>query len=140
MFGIIKLVFIVLLCFSRSLATTLFDLKNHVELNYYPFRVNPDKCSRSCNSIDDLSTKICVTSKTKDINVKVFDTITNKNEAKTIVKHISCDYKCKFNSATCNSDPKWNSDTCQCECKKYRKCKKNIVGVLAHLFARMSSI
>ena len=28
--------------------------------------------------------------------------ITNKNEAKTITKHISCDCKCKFNNTTCN--------------------------------------
>ena len=26
--------------------------------------------------------------------------ITNKNEGKTMAKHISCDYKCKFNSTT----------------------------------------
>ena len=36
--------------------------------------------------------------KTKDINVKVFNMITNKNEAKTITKYILCDCKCKFNS------------------------------------------
>ena len=42
--------------------------------------------------------------KAKDINVKVFEMIANKNEAKTMTKHISCDCKCKFNSATCNSN------------------------------------
>ena len=35
--------------------------------------------------------------KAKDINVKVFDMITNKNEAKTMTQHISCYCKCKFN-------------------------------------------
>ena len=44
--------------------------------------------------------------------------ITNKNEAKTMAKHISSDCKCNFNSATCNSNEKWNNKTCQCECKK----------------------
>ena len=34
---------------------------------------------------------------------------TNKNEAKTMVRHISCDCKCKFNSATCNLSQKWNN-------------------------------
>ena len=47
-----------------------------------------DKYSGSCNSVDDLSTKICVPSKTKDISVKVFNMLTNKNEAKALVKHI----------------------------------------------------
>ena len=51
--------------------------------------------------------------------------LTNKNEAKTMTKHISCDCKCKFNSTTCNSNQKWNNKTCQCECKNYHKCKKD---------------
>ena len=54
--------------------------------------------------------------KTKDINVKAFNMITNKNEAKTISKRISCDCKCEFNSATCNSNQKWNNETRQCNC------------------------
>ena len=37
----------------------------------------------------------------KSIHVKGFNMITNENEAKTMTKHISCDCKCKFNSATC---------------------------------------
>ena len=50
---------------------------------------------------------------------------TNSNEAKTIIKHISCDFKCKFNSTRCNSNQKWNNDKCQCECNTYRACRKN---------------
>ena len=56
--------------------------------------INLDKCSGSCNSVDDLSTKISIESKTKDVNVKVSNMITiNKwiNETKIMVKHISCD-------------------------------------------------
>ena len=60
-----------------------------------------------------------------DINVKTFNTITNKNEVKTMAKDISCDYKCKFNSTTCSSNQKWNNKTCQCECKNYCTCKKD---------------
>ena len=36
--------------------------------------------------------------KTEGINVKALNMTTNKNEAKTITKHISRDCKCKFNS------------------------------------------
>ena len=50
--------------------------------------------------------------------------IKNNNEAKTIVKHISCDFKCKFNSTTCNSNKKWINNKCQCECKNYQTHKK----------------
>ena len=64
--------------------------------------VSLDKCNGSCNAIDDLSTKICVPSETKDVNVKVFRMITRINEVKSLVKHFSCDCKCKFDSTTCN--------------------------------------
>ena len=103
------------------ISPTLIDL-NPVELKYYPFMISLDKCSGSCNV---LSPKKCVPKETKDINVKVFNMITNKNEAKEMTKHISCDCKCKFNSTPCNLNQKWNNRTCQCECKNYRKCKKN---------------
>ena len=35
---------------------------------------------------------------------QAFNVITNKDEAKVMVEHISCDCKSKFNSATCNSE------------------------------------
>ena len=57
----------------------LFNL-NPVELNYYPFPFSLDKCNGSCNAADELSTKKCVPSKTKDINVKVFNVSRNINE------------------------------------------------------------
>ena len=63
--------------------------------------ISLDKCNGCCNAVDDLSRNICVPSETKDINIEVFNTITKINEAKTLVKHISRDCKCQFNSATC---------------------------------------
>ena len=119
MFSLIKQAFIALLSFSKSLATkyvslnnepcmirlTLIDI-NPFELKYYPFMINLCKCSGRCHSVDDLSTKIYGPSKTKDINVKVFNMITNINESETLVKYISCDCKCKFDSTTCSSNQK----------------------------------
>ena len=72
-----------------------------------------------------LSPKICVPKETKDINLKAFNMIANKDEAKAMTEHISCDCKCKFNSTTCNSNQKWNNKACQCECKNYHKCEKD---------------
>ena len=86
---------------------------------------NLDKSNGSYNAINDLSTKIYVPGITKDVNVKVFNMITRRNEAKMLVKRISCDCKCKFNSSTSNSNQKWNNDKCQCESKKYRVCKED---------------
>ena len=31
--------------------------------------------------------------------------ITNKNEVKAMKEPVSCDFKCKFNSTKCNSNP-----------------------------------
>ena len=47
--------------------------------------------------------------------------ITNKDETKAVTEHISCNCKYKFNSATCNSNQRWNNEKCQCECKNYQK-------------------
>ena len=81
---------------------TIIDM-NPFELKYYPFMISLNKCAESCN---DLSPKICVLKETKDINVKAFDMITNKGEAKAMTEHISCDCKFKFTSTTCNSNKK----------------------------------
>ena len=83
------------------------------------------KFSGSCNAASDLSSKIYVPSKTKKANVKITNIIENRNEAKTLVKHISCDCKCKFDSKTCNSNKKQNNDKCQCGCKNYHTCKSD---------------
>ena len=74
-----------------------------IDLNPFELNIYLDKCSGNCNATDDLSTKRYVSSKTKDINFKLFNTITRINEAETLIKYVSCDFKCKFNSRTCNS-------------------------------------
>ena len=73
--------------------------------------ISLDKCIGSCNAVDDLFAKICVPNETNDVDVKVFNMVTKINEAKTMVKHISCDYKCKLDSATLTSNQKWNNKT-----------------------------
>ena len=71
--------------------------------------------------------KICVLKNTKDINFKVFNIITNKNEAKSMPKHTSCDCKCKFSSTLCNSKQKWDNKSREYQCKNYRTYKKNYI-------------
>ena len=113
---------------------TLIDL-NPVENKYYQFMINLNKCTGSYNV---LFLKICVEKETRDINVKEFNMITNKNKDKAMIEHILCHCKCKFNSTICNSNQKSNNKTCQWECKNYRMCKK--VGFLAHVFVRIVSV
>ena len=87
-------------CMTRR---TLIDL-NSIELNYYPFLISLDKCNGGYNADDDLSKKIYVLCNAKNINLKVFHMITRINEAKTLVKHILCDCKCKSDSTAYNSN------------------------------------
>ena len=50
--------------------------------------ISLNKCTGSCNV---LSPKMCVPKETKGINVKAFNMITNKDEAKAMAEYISCD-------------------------------------------------
>ena len=74
---------------------TFIDM-NLGELKYYSSMVSLNKCTGKCYV---LSPKPCVPKETKDINVKAFNMITSKNEAKTMTEHILFDCKCKFISA-----------------------------------------
>ena len=97
-------------------------------LRYYPFAVNLYRFFRSFNTLNNLSNKVCVASKTEDLNLSVFNMITRINQSKTLTKHISCKCKFKFDGRKCNSNQKWNNDKCWCEGKNpnnHRVCEKD---------------
>ena len=56
-----------------------------INLIYYPFMIILNKCTKSSNV---LSPKICVSKETKVTNVRVFNMIINKYEAKAMREHI----------------------------------------------------
>ena len=43
------------------------------------------------------------------------------NELKTLIRHIPCEYKCKFDSRKFNSNQKWNNYKCRCLPKNSKK-------------------
>ena len=103
MFIFINQVSTVLLSFSSSLATNFLSLIdgpcmvrsslidiNTIVLKYYPFMISLDKIAGNCNV---LFPKICFPKERKDINVKVFNMISNKTEAQAMTKRISCECK-----------------------------------------------
>ena len=50
------------------------------------------------------------------------------NKSKTLTKYLSCKRKYKFYCKKCNSNQKWNTIKCQCECKNLKEhyvCKKD---------------
>ena len=118
MFGIIKEMFIGLLTdvvsasnhtkrvslSNQNMGFNLHPNENSQEFHYYWFTVKLDKYVGSCNTLNDLSNKVCVPNKTQDLNLNVFNIITEINESKTVTKHRSCERKCKFDKRSCNSD------------------------------------
>ena len=98
-------------------------------LRYGPFAINLDRWVRSCNTLNGLSNKAWVPKKTEDLNLKIFNMITETNESKTLTKHISCELKCKFDE--CKNVKIW---------KNIMFPKKIIFGVLLHLIVKMVNI
>ena len=68
------------------------------ELWYYPSVVNLDKCAGSCNTLDDLSSRVCVPNETEDLNLHFLNMITAINKSRALTKHISYKCKCTFDS------------------------------------------
>ena len=58
------------------------------ELYQYPFAAKLGQCVRNCNTLNDLSNKVCVSNKTQDLNLSALDIITGINESKTLTKRI----------------------------------------------------
>ena len=52
---------------------------------FYPYSIKINKCSRSCNNINDPFAKLCVPDITKNINVKVFNLMSRINETRQMV-------------------------------------------------------
>ena len=63
----------------------------------------------------------------ENLNLSVFNMITEINESKALTKHISSECKCRFDGRKCNSDQWWNNNKCCCECKKRHVTEKNNV-------------
>ena len=93
--------------------------------------IKSDRCTGSCNILNDLYNKVCVPNKTEGLNLSAFNIITRTNESKTLTEQISCKSKYKFDGKSCNSDQWWNNDKCRCECKKCDACEKDYVWNLA---------
>ena len=104
-FGLIKAIFIRLLtdivsasnhakcvllsnqkCMAQPTLINLHPNEYSQEFHYYPFTVKLDRSVGSCNTLSDLSNKLCVPSKTEDLNLNVFNMSSRINESKNINK------------------------------------------------------
>ena len=95
----------------------IIDVNNN-EPVLYPYSIKINKCSGSCNNINDPYSKLCVPDIIKNINVKVFNLMSRINETRQIIWHETCKCVCRLTSAVCNSRQIWNEGKCRCECKE----------------------
>ena len=98
---------------------------------FYPFSINVNKCSGSCNNINYPYAKLCVPDVVKNINVKVFNLMSFTNQAKHIEWHKTCKFKFKFDLSVCNNKQRWNKGKCKCECREElidkERCNKGFI-------------
>ena len=88
------------------------------EALFYPYNVQVNKCSGSCNTLDNLIEKLRVPNIIKGLNMKVYNILTMLNETRTVLWHESCKCVCKLNSSVCNNKQIYNSNTCRCDCNE----------------------
>ena len=88
------------------------------EASFYPYNVQANKCSGSCNTLEDPMARLCVPNIIKNVNMKVYNFLKRLNETRNVLWHESCKCMCKLNSSVCNSKQIWNIDTCRCDCNE----------------------
>ena len=88
------------------------------EALFYPYNVLVNKCSGSCDMLDNPMAKLCVPNIIKRINMKVYNFLMRLNETRNVLRQESCKCVCRLNSSVCNSKQIWNSDTCRCDCNE----------------------
>ena len=111
------------------------------EALFYPYKVLVNKCSGSCNTLDNPMSKICVPKIIKNVNMLVYNFLIRLNETCNVLWHESCKCVCKLSSSVrnkkqiwngdCNEDfagtiscakgYMWNPSTCECQCDKWCK-------------------
>ena len=102
-----------------KLRPKILDVNEGVdEALFYPYNVLINKCSGSCNTLDDPMARLCVPNIIKNVNMKVYNFLMRLNETRNVLRHESCKCICRLNSSVCNSKQIWNSNTCRCDCNE----------------------
>ena len=97
--------------------TKIININNNEHV-FYPFSIKVNKCSGSCNNINDPYAKLYFPDVVKNINVKLFNLISWGNQTIHIGWHETCKCKCRLDSSVCNNKQRWNDDKCRCECNE----------------------
>ena len=78
--------------------TKIINISNNEPL-FYPYNIEVNRWSGSCNNINDPYSKLCVPDVVKNINVKVFNLMSRTNET----RHIES----RLDVSLCNNKQNW---------------------------------
>ena len=73
------------------------------EALFYPYNLLVNKCSGSCDTLDNPMSKICVPKIIKNVNMQVYNFLMRLNETRNVLWHESCKCVCRLNSSVCSS-------------------------------------
>ena len=88
------------------------------EALFYPYNMLVNKCSGSCDTVNNPMAELCVLNVIKRVNMQVYNFLIRLNETRNELWHESCKCICKLNSSVCNNKQIWNGDTCRCDCNE----------------------
>ena len=132
MFRFIKKVLILVLI-STANSLKCIPLKNQecevkkviIDNDYmtFTYKIKVKRCAGSCNNKDNPYFKVFTPDIVKNVSVKVFDLISQKNVLKNITFHESCKCDCLINEKVSNNKQKSNENKCRCECLEIKECE-----------------
>ena len=128
---------------QRKIRPQLMNV-NSDEPSFYLYSIKVNKCSGSCNNINDPYEKLCVPDVVRNINIKVFHLMSRTNETRNVEWHETCKYKCRLvdkmqiivtinnvgikkrrceckeliGKEICDKGFIWNPGKCDCKCDK----------------------
>ena len=66
---------------------------------FYPCSIKINKCTGSCNTINDPYVKLCVPETIENINAKVVNLMSRTNETRHIEWHKTCKCECRLDAS-----------------------------------------
>ena len=127
-------------CMIQCTLINLHPNEYSQEFHYYPFLVKLDRWVGSCNTLNNLFSKVCIPDKIEDLNLSASNLITGINESKTLIKHISC--KCNVNLMEQNVSQINDGITINVDVNVENTIyvKKIMFGILLHVVVKMGNI
>ena len=90
--------------------------------------------------MNDLSNKVCIPNKTEDLNLSMFNMITEINESKKLPKHLSCECKCRFDGKIVIQINGRRTINVDVSVKNIISVKEIMFGILVHAVVKIENI